>query len=157
MGGLISFLGGTAFRWLFGELLGWLKVRDERAAELAMLRLQHDLDRERHQWQQDAIAAQAQAGVRVIEAQSQAVAGAAANAAFLAAVQGVSTASARADWIGAWNASIRPALATVGIVLVAAQSIAPATVTLSPLVLELICAVMGVFVGERIHAKQRGA
>ena len=153
MGGLISFLGGTAFRWLVGELLGWLKARDERAAELAMLRLQHDLDRERHQWQQDAISAQAAAGVRVIEAQSQALAGAAADAAFVGAVQGVTAATQRSDWIGAWNASIRPALASVAILLIAAQAVAPGAVLLSPLVLELICAVLGVFVGERIRAR----
>lgn len=153
MGGLISFLGGTAFRWLVGELLGWIKARDERAAELAMLRLQHDLDRERHQWQQDAIAAQAAAGVRVIEAQNQAARDAAADLAFGAAVAGVSTAQERPDWIGAWNAAIRPALASVAILLIAAQAFAPGAVVLSPLVMELICAVLGVFVGERIRTK----
>lgn len=153
MGGLISFLGGTAFRWLVGELLGWFKARDERAAELAMLRLQHDLERERHQWQQDAIAAQARAGIQVIEVQSQAARDAAADLAFSQAVAGAAQAQQRADWIGAWNASIRPALATMAIVLIAAQALAPQAVVLTPLVLELICAVLGVFVGERIRAR----
>ena len=37
-----------------------------------MLRLQHDQDRDRHQWQQEAVKAQADAGVRVVEAQSTA-------------------------------------------------------------------------------------
>lgn len=150
---IASFLGGTAFRWLVGELLGWIKARDERAAELAMLRLQHDLDRERHQWQQDAIAAQAAAGVRVIEAQSRATRDAAADIAFGAAVYGVTTAQQRSDWIGAWNAAIRPALASMAILLIAAQAVAPSAVVLSPLVMDLICAVLGVFVGERIRTR----
>lgn len=153
MSGLISFLGGTAFRWLLGELLGWLKARDEHRAELERLRLQHEQDADRHRWQQEAIKAQADAGLRVIEAQTSAAGAVAADAAFLAAVQGVNTASQRADWIGAWNASIRPALATVGILLLVGQALAPSVVVLSALVLDLICAVLGVFVGERIRAR----
>ena len=151
--GILSFLGGTAFRWLFGELLGYLKARDEHARELAMLQLQHAQDRERHEWQQEAIQAQAAAGVKVIEAQAMAHTQAAADDAFLAAVAGVNTAGQRADWIGAWNAAIRPGLATVGILLLVGNAVAPSYVTLSPLLVELICAVLGVFVGERIRAR----
>lgn len=153
MSGLLSFLGGTAFRWLFGELIGFFKARQEHQQEIERMRLSLEQDAQRHQWQQEAIAAHAAAGVKVIEAQAQAAAGAAADAAFLAAVQGVGQASMRADWIGAWNAAIRPALATVGILLLVGQSLAPAHVVLSALVLELICAVLGVFVGERIQRR----
>ena len=150
---MLSFLSGAAFRWLLGEVLGFLKARDEHKAEIERMRLQHELDADRHKWQQEAIAAQAAQGLRVIEAQTTAAGEAAADAAFLAAVQGVSRAGERADWIGAWNASIRPALATVGILLLAGNALAPAVVVLSPLLLELICAVLGVFVGERIRAR----
>lgn len=151
MSGLLSFLGGTAFRWLFGELIGFFKQRDEHKRELEMIRLQHDQDRERHTWQQEAIAAAAAQGIKVIEAQSVARAQAAADDAFLAAIGGVNEASKRGDWIGAWNASIRPGLATVGIALLVLESFG--AVILSALVLELICAVLGVFVGERIRAR----
>lgn len=150
---MLSFLGGTAFRWLLGELLGFFKARDEHKAEIERMRLQHELDADRHKWQQEAIAAQAAQGIKVIEAQASAAGEAAADAAFLAAVQGVGRAGDRADWIGAWNASIRPALATVGMALLAGNALAPSMVVLSPLLLELICAVLGVFVGERIRAK----
>lgn len=151
--GILSFLGGTAFRWLFGEVLGFLKQRDEHARELEMMRLQFEQDAQRHQWQQEAIQAQAAAGVKVIEAQAVAHAQAAADDAFLAAIAGVNTASQRADWIGAWNAAIRPGLATVSIVLLVGNAVAPSWVALSPLLLDLICAVLGVFVGERIRAR----
>jgi hypothetical protein len=151
--GLFSFLGGAAFRWLLGEALGFLKARDERKAEIERLRIEHEQDGDRHRWQQEAIAAQAAQGIRVIEAQATAAGAAAADAAFLSAVQGVSRAGERSDWIGAWNASIRPALATMGILLLAGNALWPSAVILSPLLLELICAVLGVFVGERIRAR----
>lgn len=151
--GVISFLGGTAFRWLLGEVLGFFKARQEHQAEIERLRLQHEQARDRQVWQREAVKAAADAGIKVIEAQSEAAREAAANAAHLAAVEGVNQASQRADWIGAWNASIRPALATVSILLLVGQALWPASVVLSALVLDLICAVLGVFVGERIRAR----
>ena len=155
LSGLISFLGGTAFRWLLGELFGFLKARQEHKTELERLRLEHDQAKDRHAWQQDAIKAAAEAGIKVVEAKAAADSAAAADAAFLAAIGGVNEASRRADWIGAWNACIRPLLATVAIGLLVGQAVAPATVVLTPLVLDLICAVLGVFVGERIRVKTR--
>jgi hypothetical protein len=155
LGGLISFLGGTAFRWILGEVLGFMKARDDHRMELERLRLQHDQDRDRAQWQREAMSAAAAEGLRIIEAQSVASAARAADDAFLAAIGGVNDASKRADWIGAWNASIRPLLATVAILLIAGNALAPQYVVLSALVTDLICAVLGVFVGERI--RHRGA
>lgn len=153
MGGLISFLGGTAFRWLFGEALDFLKRRQEMRSEVELMRLQHDLERERHQWQQEAIAAHAAMGIKVIEAQAEATERAGAAEAFLAAVQGVNAASQRPDWVGVWNAAIRPLLATVAIVALLGESLG--WMTLSALFAEVSCAVLGVFVGERIRARGR--
>ncbi len=155
LGGLLSFLGGTAFRWILGEVLGFMKARDEHKMEMQRMTLQHDQDRDRALWQRESMAVAAAEGLKVIEAQSVAAKAQAADAAFLAAIGGVNEAAQRNDWIGAWNASIRPLLATVAIVLLVGQAIAPTWVVLSPLVMDLICAVLGVFVGERI--RQRGA
>lgn len=155
MSGLISFLGGTAFRWLFGELIGFFRAKQEHEQEMQRMRLSFEQDAQRHQWQQEAIAAQAAAGVRVIEAQAQAASGAAADAAFLAAVQGIDTASKRADWIGAFNALIRPELAQVSILLLAGHAIWPDVVVLQGIVAEVVCGALGLFIGERI--KHRGA
>lgn len=153
MSAIFSFVGGAAFRWLLGELLGWLKARDEHRLELERLRLQHDQDRDRAQWQRETMAAAAAEGLRVIEAQSVAARAQSADDAFLAGIAGINAASQRMDWIGAWNAAIRPALATVGILLLVAQALAPSWVTLTALMVELIAAVLGLFVGERIRAR----
>lgn len=156
MSGIISFLGGTAFRWLVGSLLdSWAKHQDHKR-ELDMMRLQLEQDAMRHEWQQQAIHAQAAAGIQVIEAQSVQGQAAAADLAFLSAVQGANAASNRPDWIGAWNASIRPALATMAILLLLGEALAPSVVTLSALTAELVCAVLGVFVGDRIRGHATG-
>jgi hypothetical protein len=152
MGGILSFLGGTAFRWLFGEVIGFFKARQEHAQELERMRLSADLERARAELQRQAIQQAADMGVRIVEAQSAAAAEKLAGEAFLAAVQGANDAGKRADWIGAWNACIRPLLATVSIVLLVGQAVAPQVFVLTALTLELICAVLGVFVGGRIRA-----
>ena len=149
MGGILSFLGGTAFRWLFGEALDFLKRKQELANELSMLQLQHQLDRDKHQWQQEAIKAQAELGIKVIEAKRESDRESASDAAFLAAIEGVNEAQKRKDWIGAWNAAIRPLLATVAIFSLFGESMG--WLTLSALFAEVSCAVLGVFVGERIR------
>lgn len=169
MSAFLSFLGGTAFRWLFGELIGFFKARQEHAQEMERMRLSFDQDAARHQWQQQAIAAHAAAGVQVIEAQAQASAGAAADAAFLAAVQGVGALGAEAGavavrggfagWLAgvavALNAFIRPELAQVSILLLVGAALWPQQVVLTGLVGEVVCGALGLFIGERI--KQRGA
>lgn len=153
MGGLISFLGGTAFRWLFGSVLDqWNKYQDHKH-EMAMMTLQHTQDAERHKWQQDAIKAQAEAGIKVIEAETQKASTAAVETAFALAMQGVNEASRREDWVGGWNAVIRPLLATVAILLLAGESVAPGLIKLTPLFADVACAALGVFVGERIKAR----
>ena len=155
LGGLLSFLGGTAFRWILGEVFGFLKARDEHRAEMERTRLQIELERERAALQRAATQQAAELGVKVIEAQSEAAAEAAAALAHLRAIEGVNQASERKDWIGGFNALIRPQLAQVAILLLVADDFFPEYVLLTPLMLELFCAVLGVFVGERI--RQRGA
>jgi uncharacterized membrane protein YqiK len=155
LSGVFSFLGGAAFRWILGELFGWLKARDEHKAEMERTRLQIELERERATLQRAAAQQAADLGIKVIEAQSEAAAEAAAALAHLRAIEGVNEASKRDDWIGAWNAMIRPELAQVAIIMFVADAIWPDLVTLTPVMIEVFCAALGMFVGERI--RHRGA
>lgn len=147
---LFTFLGCTAFRWLLGEVISVWKAKKEHEQELALLQLQHTQDRDRHQWQQDAIKAQADAGVRVIEAQSTAAQENLAAQAFNTAMEGLNAAMTREDWVGKWNAAIRPWLATVAVLALVGNSIWPAHVTISAMFAEIIAAVLGLFCGGRI-------
>ena len=103
MTALISFLGSAGLRWLLGELLGIFKMREDRRAEVEMLRLQADLERERAERQRLAVADAAAAGVKLIEAQREASASDAADRMMLAAVE-----AATADLGTAGRVLLRP-------------------------------------------------
>ena len=72
MSALLSFLGGSAFRMIWGEVSTWLTKKQDHRHEMEMMQLQADLDARRHAMQLDAIREQAKAGVQVIEAQREA-------------------------------------------------------------------------------------
>ena len=148
--GLFSFLGSTVARWHLGEVLAVFKARQEHAQELAMLQAQHQIERDRHLWQQEAIAAHAAAGVRVIEAQAAASSQQAADDMLLQTMATMRQPSG-VRWIDGFNAFIRPELAQISIILLVGHAIAPDLVRLEGVVLEVVCSVLGLFVGGRIN------
>jgi len=154
MTALISFLGSASLRWLLGELLGIVKAREDRRAEIDMLRLQADLERERAERQRLAVADAAAAGVKLVEAQREASASDAADRMMLAGVEAVGRPSG-VQWVDSWNGSIRPALASASILLLLGNALFPAHVALTGLVGEVVCGALGLYVGGRIHATGR--
>jgi hypothetical protein len=154
MTALISFLGSAGLRWLLGELLGIFRAREDRRAEIDMLRLQADLERERAERQRLAVADAAAAGVKLIEAQREASAGDAADRMMLAGVEAVGRPSG-VPWVDALNASVRPVMAYVALLLLAGHAVAPEHVVLAGMVGEVVGGVLGIFVGGRIMATGR--
>ena len=152
MTALFSFLGSAAARWLLGELLGLFKAREDRRAEVEMIRLQADLERERAERQRLAVQDAAAAGVTLIEAQREASAGEMQDRMMLAAVESIGRPSGIA-WVDALNASVRPTLAYVSIFLLAGHAIAPDHVMLAGIVGEVACGALGLYVGGRVHLK----
>lgn len=150
-GGPASFLGGAAFRWLAGSFVSYFERKQEHAQEVERMKLDHEQAKDRNAWQRDAAREAAAAGVELVRVKGDADARAADGAALLATIQGINEASARPGFIGAWNASIRPGLATVSVALLVGESVAPGVVILSAVTREVVCAALGVFVGERIR------
>lgn len=154
MSALISFFGGTFARWLFAELLGIIKAREDRRGELEMLTAQQAIERERHEWQRQGIADAAAAGVKVVEAQREASAGDFADRMTLEALTQIGRPSGVA-WVDAWNGAIRPALATAAILLIVGNALAPGRVVLTGVVMEVVAGILGLYIGGRIHATGR--
>lgn len=154
MTGLISFLGSAAFRWLVGEMLGIWRARDDRKAEIEMLRLQADIDREKSERQRVAVQDAAAAGVKLVEAQRVASAGDAADRMMLATIEGMGKPSGVA-WVDALNSSVRPVMAYVSLLLLAGHALAPEHVAIAGMVGEVVSGVLGLFLGGRIHATGR--
>lgn len=113
---LISFLGGNAFRMLWGELSSWLGKRQEHAQEIERLRLQAELDAAQHARTMEIQRLQADLGIKTLRVQSEAEVHAAEAQAWAHAVSHSDQRSGTA-WVDAWNGMIRPLVATVCIVL----------------------------------------
>lgn len=108
---LISFLGGSVFRMIWGELSAWMTARQDHTFELERMRLQGDLEAAQHARNLEAIKVQADLGVKVIETQAQAAIDQLESSAWLEAVKATAVQTG-IRWVDAWNAVIRPAVAT---------------------------------------------
>ena len=152
MTALFSFLGSASLRWLVGELLGIFKAREDRRAEIEMIKLQADLAREQAERQRQAVAEAALAGVKLVEAQREASAGDFADRMTLEALQQIGRPSG-VPWVDALNASVRPVLAYVSLLLLAGSAIAQEHVVITGMVGEVACGALGLYVGGRVHLK----
>ena len=113
---LLSFLGGNVFRMIFGEVISFLNKRQDHAQEVERMRLQADLDAAQHQRNQDAIKTQAELGVKTIQVQAEAAVGQIEAEGWLEAVKATAIKTGIL-WVDAWNAMIRPGVATWSVVM----------------------------------------
>lgn len=149
-----SFLGGTAFRWLFGEIVGFLKAKQEHQHEQAMIRLNMEVATHQAELRRLEIQAAADAGVRTIEAQVEQHRSETLDDAWLEAVGSIDKPSG-VKWIDGFNKFIRPELAQISIILVAANAIWPEHVILAGIVGDVVCGALGLFIGGRISSTGR--
>jgi hypothetical protein len=148
---LISFLGGTAFRMIWGEVSAWLTARQEHQREVERMRLQGDLDAAAHERNLAAQRLQADLGIKVIEAQSVAREGEIEAGAWLTAVQATAQRVGIA-WVDAWNAVIRPGVATWAVLMLTAREFGwiPLTATTEAVAF----AALGLFLADRTLGKR---
>ncbi len=114
---LISFLGGSVFRTIWGEVSAWLTKRQDHSQEIDRMKLQAEFDAAAHSRNLETIKAQAEAGVKVIQQQAVAnVQGVEADAWF-EAVKSTGR-STGIKLIDTWNGIIRPAVATWAVIMI---------------------------------------
>jgi hypothetical protein len=113
---ILSFLGGSVFRAIWGELSTWFTARQEHRYELDRLRLQGELDAAAHGRNMEAIKVQADLGVKTIMVQADADLGRLEMEGWAGAVkEGLKpTGIALVD---TWNGVIRPLAASIAIFL----------------------------------------
>lgn len=149
---LISFLGGSVFRMLWGEIASFINKRQDNDHELKLLRLQSDLDDRAHVRNQEALQLQAQLGIKVIEAQSQGEVDKIEADAFNQAIQRAFAPTGFA-LVDVWNGVIRPAAATIALVLWVAKLVSQGF-QMSEWDMELTGAVLGFFFADRSLGKR---
>lgn len=113
---LFSFLGGSVFRMIWGELSAWVTARQDHAHEIERLRLQAEIDAAQHTRQQDAIRLQAELGVQTIRVQGEVDVERLETEGWAAAVASAQRPTGIA-WVDAWNGVIRPLAASIAILL----------------------------------------
>ena len=113
---LFSFLGGSVFRMIWGEVSAWYNKKQDHAHELERLRLQNELDDRAHQRTQDALRLQNELGIQMVAAKAEADAATAEAAAFAKVMD---SAFKPTGWavVDIWNGVIRPSAATIALAL----------------------------------------
>lgn len=149
---LFSFLGGNAFRLLWGELSSWLTARQEHRYEIERLRLQGELDAAAHARNLEAIKQQADLGVQTIRVQGEQALAQLDAAIFGKAVE-LTGKKTGIRWVDAWNGVIRPALATECMLLWSLH-LSRHNWTLDEQGWALVGAALGIFVADRTLLKR---
>jgi hypothetical protein len=113
---LTSFLGGSIFRMVWGEISSYMTKRQDHQNEMEMMKLQAENDDKAHQRTLENLRLQAELNVRQVEVQRDAAVASADADAFAEAMKNAFTPTG-VQWVDAWNGVIRPAAATIVLVL----------------------------------------
>ena len=148
---LLTFVGGATMRLFLGHLFDFVTKWQDSKNEIERLRVQGELDAAQHERNLAAIKLQANLGIKVIEAQTEAHVTQAEADSFLEAVKATGQRTGIV-WVDVWNGIIRPLLATMCIALWA-MSLFQRHLVLDDWDRALMSLALGVFVGGRIHAK----
>lgn len=151
-GALLSFLGGNAFRLIFGEVVAFLNKKQDHALELERMKLQGQLDAAQHDRNLAAIKVQADLGVKTIQVQADADLARIDAGAWAEAVKAVGQQTG-IRFLDIWNGSIRPLLATIAIAVVLFEIVRNGFV-LSDWDRELVGAILGIYVADRSLARR---
>lgn len=148
---LFSFLGGNVFRMIFGEIISYLNRRIDHQQEIERMRLQAELDAAQHQRQQAAIELQAELGVKTIQVQAEAALGQIEAEGWLAAVKATALQTGIA-WVDAWNATIRPGVATWAVIMLTLGEFG--LIVLSENTIALAGCALGIYLADRSLMKR---
>lgn len=143
---ILSFLGGSVFRMLWGEISHWMTAKQEHAHEIERMKVQAELDAAQYERQQGAIKLQHEIGIKVVEAQSEAAIGQIAAEGWLEAVKATARVTGIA-FVDGWNAMIRPGVATWSVVMLTLGEFA--VIKLSESSLAVCSAALGIYLAER--------
>lgn len=148
---ILSFLGGSVFRMLWGEISAWLTAKQEHAHEIERMRLQMEVDEAAFQRNQAALKLQSELQIRTIAVQSEANVAEVEAQGWLEAVKATGRAIGVA-WVDAWNAAIRPGVATWAVVMLTLE--AYAYIKLSEGCASVCFAALGLYLADRTLMKR---
>lgn len=143
---LLSFLGGSFFRMLLGEIFSFITKWQDHKQEMELMEVQGKLAAAQHERNLAAIKQQADMQIQVIEAQSEAAVGQTEVLGWLEAVKATAIKTGVA-WVDAWNATIRPAVATWAMAMITLAEFK--VITMSEFALSVCSAALGIYLADR--------
>lgn len=149
---IISFLGGSVFRMIWGEVSSLLTARQSHAQEMERLKLQGELDAAQHARNLESLKLQNDLGVKEIRVQAEADLSRLDTEGFYSAVSNAMKPTG-IKLVDAWNGVIRPLCATIAIAMWV-LSLYRAEWTLGAWDQELTAAVLGFFFADRTLGKR---
>lgn len=153
MGALFSFLGGSAFRMIWGELSSYFTKKQDHQLEIEKMRLQGELEAAEHTRNLEAIKVQAALGVQTIRVQGEQKVSELETQAWLSAVQSA-TAPTGTHWLDVVRGLVQPILAYIAILIWVFALNAQGWIV-SEWDKELVSAIFGMYLANR-HLGARG-
>lgn len=145
---LLSFLGGSVFRMIWGEVSSYLSKKQDHTHELELIRLTGQLEAEKHARELEAIKVQADLGVKMVRVQGEMRSEELDRLTFQRGVE-LTGQTTGFKFVDAWNSSIRAALATMMMVLIALHYHRAGWVLDQP-GWELAGAILGLYTADRM-------
>jgi hypothetical protein len=115
MNALISFLGGSVFRMMWGEIASYVTKNQDHKHEKELLVLQQESDAATHARNIESMKTQNDLGIKKVYVEHQAMIEIGELDAWIEASKATNTKSGVA-WIDGWNQSIRPGIATIAVI-----------------------------------------
>lgn len=150
---ILSFLGGNAFRLIFGEIAAYFSKKQEHAQEIERMKLQGDLEAAQHARNLESLKTQAELGVKQIQVQAEADLSKIDADAWADAVASVGKPTG-IKFLDIWNGSIRPALASLAMAIIIFEVIKNGFV-LTDWDRELVGGILGIYIADR-HLSKKG-
>lgn len=149
---ILSFLGGSAFRMIWGELSAAWTKRQEQSHEIERMRVQAELEAAQHQRNMEALRVQAELGVKTIQVQGEAD---------VARIEAEAFSRSQADAakpsgiyiVDLWNGMVRPAAATLALWLWL-RALWAQQWAMQGRDWDLVCAILGWFFADRTLGKR---
>lgn len=149
---LFSFLGGSVFRMIWGEVSNFINKKQDQAHEIERMTLQSKLDGETHTRTLENLRLQAELKVQQVTVQGEADQAVRAADAFTEAMK-TAFLPIGVAWVDAWNGSIRPAAATVSLCLWV-LALAKAGFIVNDWDRELVGVILGFYFADRSLGKR---
>ena len=149
---LFSFLGGSVFRMIWGEISSFIEKKQEHNQQIEMMRLQSEIDDKEHARNMEALRVQADLNIQQVQVKSIADLANVDAEGFYKAIEAAEQPSG-IKWVDAWNKLIRPLTATLCLAMLG-LSFYQGGLIVTAFFMDLISSVLGFFFADRTLGKR---